>query len=98
MSRYIQNSSVYQDENPDCYVPHIRWYHFFSNWQKPCTDAEKNVFDAAKNGDIHKLKRFIKMDGTLVDSRDEYNNTALIIASKFGQNETIDLSIGCCVT
>ena len=66
--------------------------------KKPCTDAEKNVFDAAKNGDIHKLKRFIKMDGTLVDSRDEYNNTALIIASEFGQNETIDLSIGCCVT
>jgi len=84
-------------------IPTVTYYtlddiNFLVVDKKPCTDAEKKVFDAAKKGDIHELKRFFEMDRTLIDSRDEYNNTALIIASKFGQKETIDLSIGCCVT
>ena len=60
------------------------------------TPKEERFLKAAKDGDLKKIKSMLNKEiniKTLIKSVDKENNTALILASKFGYNEIVKILI-----
>ena len=54
---------------------------------------EEKFLNAAENGDIEEIKYLLENKNLNVNTKDEYNNTALIFSSAFGYNEIVELLI-----
>jgi len=59
----------------------------------PTSELRKGIMDAAKAGNTSKVEQILSF-GADVDSRDEENDTPLIVASRFGHEETVRVLLG----
>lgn len=60
------------------------------------TPKEERFLKAAENGDLKKIKSMLNKEiniKTLINAVDKENNTALILASKFGYDEIVKILI-----
>ncbi|HTY21737.1 MAG TPA: ankyrin repeat domain-containing protein [Desulfomonilaceae bacterium] len=59
----------------------------------PAPEVRRRMFHAAKSGDSAEMEQLLA-GGADVNSRDENNDTALIVSARQGQSETVELLLG----
>ncbi len=59
----------------------------------PVQELKKRLFQAAKSGDVEKIEQLLSL-GADINSRDQLNDTPLIVSSRSGHKEIVKLLLG----